>query len=137
MSDTNSDTNSPTWEGIETCIDKIDTRDSPTALKLTKLDETNWSSWRDQMKHAMVHYRLQPYLDGSLPCPVNNPVYIDNWQHNDNFAQMLIIFNIEAKQNIHISQCASANTMWNNLEAIHESKGNQTAMAIMHNMKPA
>jgi hypothetical protein len=47
-----------------------------------------------------------------------------NWEHNDNFAQMIIMTNIEQNQSIHISQCDTAHAMWMNLEAVHESKGN-------------
>lgn len=122
--------NAPTWEGIGNHIYKIPTHDSPAAMKLTKLDETNWSSWRDQMKRAMRHYELRGYADGTLPCP-DNLIDARNWEYNDNFAQMLIMTNIATTQNIHISQCETAAAMWTNLEAVHESKGNQAAMAII------
>jgi gag-polypeptide of LTR copia-type len=128
----NSDTSSS--NGSTQHIFKIPTKDSPTALKLTKLDETNWTSWRDQMKHAMRHYKLQSYLDGTVIRPDDDPIDAENWEDNDNYAQMLIMFNIDTKQNIHISQCKTANAMWANLAAVHESKDNQTAMAHMRNI---
>jgi transposase InsO family protein len=138
MSETNMSIVATSWQGLgdnpeDNHVYKIPTHDSPTALKLTKLDETNWSSWRDQMKRALRHYQLQSYADGTLPCP-NTLFDARNWEHNDNFAQMIIMTNIEQNQSIHISQCDTAHAMWMNLEAVHESKGNQTAMAIMRNI---
>jgi hypothetical protein len=92
------------WNGIfDHHIYKLSTCDSPTALKLTKLDETNWSSWCDQMKRALRHYELESYVDGSLECP-DDPFDARNWAFNDNFAQMVIMTNIATSQSIHISQ---------------------------------
>jgi hypothetical protein len=135
MSDTNNSDNYSSFDGFSPpYVDKITTHDSPTALKITKLDESNWSSWRNQMRHAIRHDKLQSYLDGTLVCPDKGSISAENWNDNDNYTQMLIMFNIDTKQNIHISQCKTSNTMWANLAAVHKSKGNQTAMAIMRNI---
>jgi hypothetical protein len=138
MSEANMSIVAPSWQGLgdnpeDNHVYKIPAHNSPTALKLTKLDETNWSSWCNQMKCVLRHYQLQSYADGTLPCP-NTLFDARNWEHNDNFAQMIIMTYIEQNQSIHISQCNTAHVMWMNLEAVHESKGNQTAMAIMQNI---
>jgi hypothetical protein len=135
MSDTNNSDDYSSFDGLSPpYVDKITTHDSPTALKITKLDKSNWSSWHDQMRHAICHYKLQSYLDGTLVRPNKGSISAENWDNNNNYAQMLIMFNIDTKQNIHISQCKTSNAMWANLAAVHESKGNQTAMAIMQNI---
>lgn len=70
---------------------------------------------------------------------VNRPVDKDsedrkNWSFNDNYAQVLIVNNITASEMVHVGQCKTAKNIWNNLEAVHESKGHQTIVSIIRNL---
>ena len=35
---------------------------------------------------------------------------------------------------VHVSQCRTAKSMWDSLEAVHESKGHQTIVSIIQNL---
>ena len=57
-----------------------------------------------------------------------------NWDFNDNYVQVMIINNISSTEMVHISQCTTAKAMWDNLEAVHELKGNQTIVSVIQNL---
>jgi hypothetical protein len=51
-----------------------------------------------------------------------------------NSTTTLIINNITFTEMVHISQCKTAKAMWDSLEAVHESKGHQTIVSMIHNL---
>lgn len=58
----------------------------------------------------------------------------NNWDYNNNLAQVVIMNNISSSEMFHVSQCVNAHAMWKSLEAVHEAKGHQTIIAVIHNL---
>jgi hypothetical protein len=82
---------------------------------VTKLSEPlnydNWIVWQERMRHVL-RLRLgvcgiEDYTDGKIPRP-ENAQEDSNWDFNDNYAKEIIV----------------------NIEAVHESKGNQTMITM-------
>ena len=99
------------------------------ATAITKLSEqhhlaeTNWMFWKECILRILRLYEVEDYVTGTI----NRPVDKDsedrkNWSFNDNYAQVVIVNNITASEMVHVGQCKTAKDIWNNLEAVHESK---------------
>jgi len=73
---------------------------------------------------------IEAYADGSIKIPDDIKGAAD-WRFNDNYAQVIIANNITSTEMVHVSQCFTASAMWDNLEAVHESKGHQTIVSII------
>jgi hypothetical protein len=85
MSDTDNHDNTE-WDGFTEPIQKIQTRDNPTAVRVDHLDEQNWIVWHDRIRFMLTHYNIERYVNGTLPCPDTYPDSA-NWRHNDNFVR--------------------------------------------------
>ena len=90
-------------------------------------------AWRERMKRVLRLCDVKEYVEGIIPKPADTKGAKD-WAFNDNYAQVLISNNITESEIIHVSQCDTAKTMWDNLEAVHESKGHQTIVSIIRNL---
>ena len=64
----------------------------------------------------------------------DGPVGSDNWDYNDNLAQVVIMNNISSLEMVHVSQCVNVHAMWKSLEAVHKAKGHQTIIAVIRNL---
>ena len=72
-------------------------------------------------------------MEGTVACPnkETDPEDFAAWEFNDSYAQCLISNNITANQMINVTHLHTAREMWTSLEAVHESKGHQYAIALM------
>jgi len=77
--------------------------------------------------------RLDGYAYGILKCPEKSsePVAMDNWKYNNMYIQKIIQDCLSNGQKIHIANCNTAYEMWSNLQAIHQSCGDQTENQLM------
>lgn len=110
---------------------------APSITKLTEpLSENNWIAWRERMKRVFRYCRVEEYITGTIYRPEEDEdvVGAKSWDYNDNYAQMMIVNNITSSEMVHIGQCANAKAMWDNLEAVHESKGHQTIVSVIWNL---
>jgi len=123
------------WHGIgELNPTKIRERDTTSIPRVGEpLDETNWIVWRERTRRVLRMCRVLKYVDGLIPKP-DDPDEAENWEDNDNYAQVIIVTNISTTEMIHVSQCDTARAMWISLEAVHEAKGLETAIAIGRNL---
>jgi hypothetical protein len=92
------------------------------------LNDTNWNTWKGDMKWVLSLCELEDYVFGDTerPDPALDPVSTRNWSFNDKYAAMIICDNITTVQKIHVSQDNTAHEVWRNLEMIHEVTGNTT-----------
>ena len=119
---------------IYTSIARVSTKESAAVTKLSEpLNEENWSVWRERMRRVLQLCEVEEYVDGHVPRP-GDALEARNWDWNDNYAQVIIMNNISQNEMVHVGQCKTANSMWNSLEAVHESKGHQTIIAIIRNL---
>lgn len=72
------------------------------------------------------------YGDVKRPDSTLNPVSAENWDFNNTYATGIIFLNITTLQKVHIGQDCSAYQMWDNLEAIHEVRGQTTIINYVH-----
>jgi hypothetical protein len=67
---------------------------------------------------------VEGYVNGTIRCP--DPAAdlegVENWSCNDNFARVLISWNVTPPEQVHILGCDSAHEMWKNLENVHGSR---------------
>jgi transposase InsO family protein len=115
-------------------IDKVSTIDHAAVCKLPEpLTANNWIVWSGRMRRVLSLADLEEYVDGKIACP-KDPIQAKNWKFNDMYAQTLIMNNISELEMIHVGHCKTANLMWTELQAVHESKGHQTLVAILRNL---
>jgi hypothetical protein len=121
-------------EIFDTPIDKVKAG-APSITKLTEpLSENNWIAWCERMKRVLRYCRIEEYVAGTIYRPEDDIDSAENWDYNDNYAQMMIVNNIASTQMVHIGQCKNAKAMWDSLEAVHESKGHQTIVSVIRNL---
>src|SRR6202453_3692744 len=112
----------------------IPARENSNTMKMSDpLNENNWTIWRERMKLALRICGLEGYIYGTTKRP-ENLVQAKAWDYNDTRAQFIIINNVTYSQMVHIGQCTNAMNMWANLEAVHETKSHQTAIAVIRNL---
>src|SRR6267142_1506577 len=122
---------------LEADIERIRTSETGGIIRLSEpLDDSNWSVWCNRMLDIFEIYGAEEYvtsnvtqLDKSL-----NPRAARNWTFNNAFTKVIITNNIASSQKVHISHCKTAHEMWQNLAAVHESKGHQTLIVFMRNI---
>jgi hypothetical protein len=120
-----------------TPIDKVKAG-APSITKLTEpLSKNNWIAWHEHMKHVLRYCCTEEYIKGTIYHPEDDEDVIDakNWDYNNNYVQMMIVNNITSMEMVHTGQCANTKTMWDSLEAVHESKGHQTIVSVIRNYK--
>ena len=126
--------NSGTQMMASPAITKLPARDGASVLKLAEpLDKMNWSVWKERIKRAFCLCGVEGYANRTIKRP-EDAEQVSNWDYNDNYAQFVIVNNIALSEMVHIGQCLTAHDIWLNLEAVHESKGHQMAIAITWNL---
>ena len=70
----------------------------------------NWMAWRERMKRVLRLCGVEAYAEGSVVRPADTKG-AENWEFNDNYAQVMIINNITSSEMMHVSQCMTAKTM--------------------------
>jgi hypothetical protein len=100
------------------------------------LKEDNWQSWRDDISLTFRVCGLNGYINGTLKCLdlTTNPVNVSNWKYNDLYTQKVIHDHLSTGQKYHTLNCDTAKEMWVNLQAIHQSCGDQTKNQLMHEL---
>jgi hypothetical protein len=122
--------NSDTLED-DLAIRRVSTREGSAITKLSEpLNESNWMPWRERMRRVLRLCEVDAYVEGKIDRP-DDAKNAANWKFNDNYAQIMIINNITSTEMVHVGQCDTAKGMWDNLEAVHESKGHQTIVSII------
>ena len=115
-------------------ITRVQAREGSAITKLSEpLTKHNWMAWREHMKRVLRLCGVEAYAEGSVVRPADTKG-AENWEFNDNYTQVMIINNITSLEMMHVSQCMTAKTMWDSLEAVHESKGHQTIVLIIRNL---
>ena len=119
---------------IFSTITRVSTKESAAVAKLSEpLNDENWTVWRERMRRVLWLCEVEDYVDGQIPRPLD-AMEARNWDWNDNYAQVIIMNNISQEEMVYVGRCGTANLMWNSLEAVHESKGHQTIIAIIRNL---
>jgi hypothetical protein len=100
------------------------------------LEKDNWQSWRNDISLTFRVCGLNGYVNGTLKCPnsTTDPVNVSNWKYNDLYTQKVIRDCLSAGQKYHTSNCDTAKEMWVNLQAIHQSYGDQTKNQLMREL---
>src|ERR1700760_1180152 len=115
-------------------ITKVSTSHGTAVTRvLEPLDDNNWNTWRGRIKRVFRVCGVEAYIDGTIARP-DSGENLEAWEHNDNYAQLLIINNVATSQMVHVGQNTTANAIWLSLEVVHESKGHQTIIAIIRNL---
>ena len=115
-------------------ITKLSTNHGSAITKLPEaLDEENWNTWRERIKRVFRLCGVEGYADGTITRP-DSGESAEAWDHNDNYTQLLIVHNLSSSQIVHVGQNTTASAIWQSLEAVHESKGHQTIIAIVRNL---
>ena len=130
----------PTQEGEQSptttimCIKPKDWSGEHKTYNLLK--EDNWQSWREDILLTFEVCGLDNYVNGTLKCPdpSTNTVNTSNWKYNNKYTQKVICNCLSTGQKYHTSNCDSAKEMWINLQAIHQSCGDQTKNQLMREL---
>ena len=95
-----------------------------------RLDATNWDVWQAHMITKFQLCGVEGYVNGTIRCPdfATDLEGVENWSCNDNFARVLISWNVTPREQVHILGCNSAREMWINLENVHGSLGRPKTM---------
>ena len=121
-------------EDDEPSIERVSAREASAITKLPEpLNESNWMVWRERMKRVLRLCGIEAYAAGKVDIPWDAKG-ADNWTFNDTYAQVIITNNISSTEMVHVSQCTTAQAIWESLEAVHESKGHQTIVSIIRNL---
>lgn len=84
-----------------------------------KLDNTNYESWKTEMRSLLRINELWDYVSGMVIRNEENHVA---WREKDEKALDLIILNIKKNQYIHIKNAETSHQAWNSLENLYESQ---------------
>ena len=101
------------------------------------LDKTNWVVWRERIHRIFALCGVAPYVFGTIPHPDSataDPETLAAWDNNDVYAQILITNAITKDQMVHVSRLNTAYDIWRSLEAIHETRDYQVAIAIQRGL---
>ena len=84
-----------------------------------KLDNTNYESWKTEMRSLLRINDLWDYVNGRVIRNEENHV---TWREKDEKALDLIILNIKKNQYIHIKNAETSYQAWSSLENLYESQ---------------
>ena len=107
---------------------------SNSLYSIEKLNDSNFSSWKFQLKMILMDRGLWGYVDGSQVCPVVNErmdeaaiaaarVKIEEWKKKDNSALVQIALTVSKPQLGLIKSAQTAREAWLKVLDIHEAKG--------------
>ena len=116
-------------------IKRLEYLHSNITKMLEPLDDTNWVVWRERIRRLFLLSGAEPYVYGTLKRPdsATSP-NLAIWIKNDVYAQILITNNITMGQMVHVTRLNTAHEIWRSLEAIHETKDYQVAIAIQRTL---
>ncbi len=107
---------------------------SNSLYSIDKLNDSNFSSWKFQLKMILMDRGLWGYVDGSQVIPVVNDrmdeaakaaarVKIEEWKKKDNSALVQIALTMSKPQLGPIKSALTAREAWLKVLDIHEAKG--------------
>lgn len=91
-------------------------------MNVEKLGETNYESWRLQMRSVLVCNELWNYADG-LNVKPEDPAKLVLWDAKDAKALALILLGVKENQLSHIKKVKTSHEAWKVLEKVHASAG--------------
>ena len=98
------------------------------------LDDTSWMIWCEHIPRIFSICGIDPHVYGKLehPDPALDPESTTTWDINDMYAQIIITNNISKDQMVHVTRLDTVHKIWKSLEAIHETRDYQIAIAITY-----
>src|SRR5882757_5399918 len=120
-----------------TTIERIKPKDwSGEHKTYNLLEEDNWQLWCNDITLTFGVCGLDNYVNGTIQCPDPNgdAIGTNNWKYNDMYTKKVIRDCLSTGQKYHTSNCETAKEMWTNLQAIHQSCGDQTENQLMREM---
>jgi len=90
----------------------------------------NYTDWCNLIKWLFITYKVEHYVDGTIPHPDSElyPTSADNWTQNDALTCSIITSNIVGTQRLHTNPCMTSHEMWQALKAVHETQGHETVI---------
>lgn len=97
-----------------------------SALNTIKLSSTNFPTWIRQITPYLRSQRLMGYVDGSLSCPVLDPVSdnsssIEDWQARDQLVVAILSASLTEATMFKVLDCDTAKDMWDRLHSLYSS----------------
>lgn len=87
---------------------------------IEKLNDTNYESWKIQIRSVLVCNELWKYTSGTEIRTIEN----DNvWTSKDEKALALILLSISKNQLTHVKKATTSHEAWDKLRSIYESRG--------------
>jgi len=93
---------------------------SSNTYNIEKLSDSNYESWKIQMRSVLIVNDLWSYANGDV-VPMSETEA--EWKVRDGKALALILLSTSENQVNHIKRAVTAAEAWSGLEKIHESKG--------------
>lgn len=88
--------------------------------KIEKLNEqSDWSTWKFQVKIALLAQRVYSVVTGEESCPDEEGKKLA-WEQKDFMAQQIISLTIGKKNITHVCNCRTSKEMWDKLHVIFE-----------------
>ncbi|XP_070158031.1 uncharacterized protein [Polyergus mexicanus] len=87
---------------------------------IEKLNDTNYESWKIQIKSVLVCNELWKYTSGTEIRTTENS---DMWTSKDEKALALVLLSISKNQLNHIKKATISHEAWEKLRSIYESRG--------------
>jgi len=108
-----------------------------TGIHLQGLRTPGWHKLNDLKRPGLVDLPIQKtalIINRTMPWPNENisPEDAETWMENNNYTQVIITQNLSKGQMIHITRLKTSADMWLALQAIHETKGHLSAIAVRH-----
>lgn len=97
---------------------------STSYTQIEKLDESNYETWKIQMRSVLVHQSLWDYVSGTATEPDKSKDKDGFEKHvrHDEKALASIILHVKPSQLLHIKSCEKAKEAWDKLMAVYQSK---------------
>lgn len=93
---------------------------SNATYNIEKLADTNYESWKIQMRSVLIVNDLWGFVSGETVSTQQNEA---EWKTKDGKALALITLSTSKNQLTHIKKAKTSNEAWLELERVHESKG--------------
>ncbi|KAL0267069.1 UNVERIFIED_CONTAM: hypothetical protein PYX00_009436 [Menopon gallinae] len=87
-------------------------------MSVEKLSESNYKSWKIQMKSVLIINDLWPYVDGSVPEPTSEK---ELWTKKDSKALAMICLCVSQKQLNYVENARTSKQAWDALREAFES----------------
>ena len=101
-----------------------------SSYKIDQLRDDNWLSWKGRLVSLLELHDVLEYVEGKVQKPdPNKQDEAAVWKKHDQIAKTLLLINIADAQMVHVSEAKSSKEVWDNLTAIHQSRGQQSITA--------